>query len=170
MPGCGVTFAPGAHQSVDDHFIIRREAGADDPEPIIGDRTGSHDLGHDGTVSRNRHDQLARLVGDQRSVGHEDRFVLLGARYADAAELARGQKVIGIGKFRANPDSPGATVDLVVDKIEDALARPLGLIGEAHLDYRRIAAQLAELAAASGALESEKIVLAHFEIEPDRVQ
>src|SRR5262249_18822901 len=131
---------------------------------------GPNDLGYDGAVGGNRHDQLARLVGDQRSVGHEDRLVLLGARYADAPELAGGQKAVGVGKFGAHADRPGAAVDLVVDKIEDALARPLGLIGEAHIDCRRIAAQLAELAATGGALESEKIVLAHVEIEPNRVQ
>jgi hypothetical protein len=90
LPGCGVTLLPGRarHQPIDDNLVVQVQPGTDDPQSIVGNRAGPHDLGDDGAIGTHGHHHFSRLVCDERRVGHEDRLVLLRARDADAAELA----------------------------------------------------------------------------------
>ena len=78
-------------------------------------------------------------------------------------------KKSGFGEGRAGADRPGAAIDLIVDEVELALARPVRLVGQAHVD-RRAVARLVELAGGGGALIGEIVALAHVEIEVDRVE
>ena len=73
-------------------------------------------LGTTVPSSLHRHDELARLVGDDGAVGHQDRVVSLRARDADAAELA-GRQEIRIGEDGAGADRAGAAIDLIVDEV-----------------------------------------------------
>src|SRR6266849_4438290 len=76
-----------AHQPVDDDPILRAETLANDAQ-TVDDRAGTHDARLDGAVILDRHDDLARLVGDDRAVGNENRLVSLGAGEAQPAELS----------------------------------------------------------------------------------
>src|ERR1700720_3229655 len=160
---------PGPPQPVDDDAVGRREARADDAEAVIGHRTGTHDLGLDRAVILHGHHHFAGLIGDDGAVGNEDRVVALRGRDADPPELSRGYEEIGVREGSAGADRPGAAIYLIVDKVEQAPARPLRLVGKPHIDGRAVA-RLVKLPGRRGPLIGKVIALAHVEIEIDRVE
>src|SRR5258708_7832907 len=118
---------PCAHQPVDDDAVTGAETVADNAQ-TVDDRAWAHDARLNRAVILYQHHDLARLVGDQRAVGNQDRLVTLGPGQAQAAELAGGDEKIGIGEDGAGADGSGAAVDGVVEKVENTLTLPLGLV------------------------------------------
>ena len=77
----------GALQTLDDDAVGRREARADDAQ-AVDDRAELDPLGADRAVVGDREDDLARLIGRDRAVGHEQR-VVLAAEQPQPPEVAR---------------------------------------------------------------------------------
>ena len=137
LPAAGVTLAPGRAR-ISPLMTIRSSASrpfADDAQAeLVVDRTGPDDLGHDGAVGADGHDDLARLVGHDGAVGDQDGLVGLRAGDAHAAELAGRDQRVGIGEDGARPDRAGVAVDVIVDEVQLALERPVILVDQVGED------------------------------------
>ena len=122
---------------------VGREARANDAQSVH-DRAELDPLGADRAVVGDREDDLARLIGRDRAVGHQQRLVL-AAEQPQPAEEARGQQAILVLEDGAAADGAGLGIEHVVDEIHPALMLVVGLVREPHRD--RVLARRATTAA-----------------------
>ncbi len=155
----------GVWNAVDDHPIVRREAGSDHAQ-AVAEIADPDRLGHDRAIRRDGHDDVLRLVGKDGGIGHQEARRRRADDQPDATELARRQKQVGVRHGGSGVDRPARSVERVVHEVERALPgepclvaeRDLDLVGEASFASRAIAGK------------GQEIGLAHIEIQPDRIE
>ena len=121
-----------ALQSLDHDAVGGGEPRANDAQ-TVDDRAELDSLGADRAVVGHREDDLARLVGRDRTVGHQQRFVL-AAEQPQPSEISRRQQAVLVLEDGASADGAGLRVERVVDEIHPALVLVVGLVSEPHGD------------------------------------
>ena len=112
---------PGRWDAVDDHAVGGGEARADDPQTVA--EIAQLDLLRRHNVVRpDGQDDVLRLIGQYRSIRHEQGRRRRRDRQADTGEAARRQKQIAVGDGGARMDRAARPIERVVDEVERALA------------------------------------------------
>ncbi|NRP90781.1 hypothetical protein GFPCMMHI_06708 [Ensifer adhaerens] len=106
------------------------------------------------------------LISKNRSVGHEERRGRSGQADTNTGKLSRSQEEIGILERGAGMDRTARAVNCVVEEVERALKAIVGFIAQRCFD---LVVERAALLLAL-ALERQVILLAHIEVEIDRVE
>ena len=151
------------------HAVFRLRALADHAQAFV-ERPKRHRLGLDRVVVLDHEHDLARLVGRDRRVRQQQRFIGRAADQPHAAELARQDREILVRDHRAAAQRAGRDIEAVVEEIHLAFMRRLGLAGQRHLHRVRRIARTRPLA-----LEPEPVVplvgrLVDVEIDVDRIE
>jgi hypothetical protein len=102
------------------------------------------------TPSADHQHDLARLIGLDRLVGHEQGIDFAPVRQAHVAEHPGGQEQFRVGQHGAAADRAGARIEAVVGEIEPALPAEIAFVLQADFD---LAAALAFGAIALGLQE-----------------
>src|SRR5882672_8788009 len=84
---------PRPLQAVDDDAVARDEARKDDAQ-AFDDGTELDQLGADRAVVGDGEHDLARLIGGDRAVGHQQRLVLAAVQPQPSEEARRKQSVL----------------------------------------------------------------------------
>ena len=159
----------GALQAVDDHAVLRLQPLADHAQALV-ERPERHRLCLHRVVVLDHENDLARLVGRDRRIRQQQRFIGRAADQPDAAELSRQDRQILVRDDRAAAQRAGRDIQPVVEEIHLAVMRRLGLAGQRHLHRIRRIARTRPLA-----LEPEPVVpqigrLVDVEIDVDRIE
>ena len=132
--------------AADDDAILRREPLRDDAQPV-DEAARAHDLlSHDTFGVHDIHD-LARLVGDDRLVWHEQRIERLQRKQPQLTEHARRDEAGRVLDDSAQPNRAGASVESVVEKVHAAVPAIFVLVGQLDVDRVRSAARRTALTA-----------------------
>ena len=90
------------------------------------DRTELDQLGADRAVVGDGEHDLARLIGRDRAVGHEQRVVLAAEQPQPSEEAGREQSILVV-EDGAAADGAGLGIEHVVDEIHPAVMLVVGL-------------------------------------------
>src|SRR5581483_6321718 len=93
----------GAHQAVDDDAIAGGQTFLDDAQVIIDFSRDDVFLPDDAAIVDDQH-VFARLLGADGGVWNKQRGKCRRARHTEAAEHARRENSVGIGKYGASTD------------------------------------------------------------------
>src|SRR5215218_3471429 len=157
----------GPNHSIDDHAIVGREPGLDDPQVIVEFTERDVFLAH-AVVGPDHQHVFARLLGADGGVGHEQRFVRGRCRKLHAGKHARREQIVGIGELGTAADGTGGTVDHVVDEVHAAAMHERLLVDELERDRGR-GPVLAVMILFGQALVAQERCFVEAELEADRV-
>src|SRR5580704_14790959 len=124
---------PRAHEAVDDDVVVGRQALGDHTQAV--DDRPERDVFRPGDVLGVDHQhELARLLGSDGGVGHEQFILGRCSRHPDTRKHAGREPTARIGEHGAGADGAGGAIDGVVDEINLAVVRKRRLTDELESD------------------------------------
>ena len=135
----------GALHAVDDDAVLGLEPLADHAQALI-ERPEHHRPCLHRVVGLDHEHDLARLVGGDRGIRNQQRLIGRAADQPDAAELAGQDREILVRDHGAAAQRAGRDIEAVVEEVDLALMRRLGLAGQRHLHRVRGVARTRPLA------------------------
>ena len=143
------------------------ERGLDDAQ-VVRDVAERNVFLADGPVGSDHQHVLARLLGADGGIGHEQRLVGRRARDLHAGKHPGREQIVGVGEMRAAADRAGGAIDDVVDEVHAPAMGKILLVDQLEHDRRRGPAPAA-LALLRQPLVAQVRRLVERELEPDRV-
>ena len=172
----------GERCALRDDLLVRQNALlAADHDPVVG----ADPLAHDAQALDQRAelhraplrnvvvpddvDEASGLIGGNRLVGEQKRLIVGRALQAHAGEHAWREQPLRVGHNRAGAQGARAGVEPVLEEVELARVRKALLVGQPHADGRSDHAGRAHARGPREPLILQRVVLAHVEVDVDRV-